>query len=70
MKEGDVVMVVGKLDDRVRDTNPEAGRIGTVVAVTKEDVIVLLPNGDLWKGNHWNVVRQEEERIQSDSGDA
>jgi len=67
MKEGDVVLVVGKLDDRVRESNLEANRIGTIVALTKDEVIVLLPNGDLWKGNHWNVVRQEEERTQSDS---
>lgn len=71
MREGDVVMVVGLLDDRVRDNNATAERIGTVVSVTKDEVMVLLPNGDLWRGHQRNVFRQEEEkRNQGDGGDA
>lgn len=56
MKEGDVVMVVGNLDDRVRDGTE---RLGTVISVNKDDIVVLLSNGDLWKGHKREVVLQQ-----------
>ena len=61
MREGDVVMVVGNLDDRVRDNN-NGNRFGTIVGVNKDDVVVLLSNGDLWKGHKREVVYQDEQQ--------
>ena len=58
MKEGDLVMVVGTLDHRIRDGDDF--RIGTVVGFTSEKVIVLLMNGDLWVGPKREVVIQNE----------
>ena len=61
MQEGDIVMVVGNLDNRVRNNTETAIRVGTVVSITKDDVQVLLPNGDLWKGPKREVVLQSEQ---------
>ena len=61
MQEGDVVMVVGNLDNRVRNNEETATRIGTIVWVTKDDFEVLLPNGDLWKGPKREVVLYSEQ---------
>lgn len=58
MKEGDVVIVVGKLDDHIRD---KEDRVGTVVYLNKEEAVVLLSNGDLWKGHKRDVVLQSEQ---------
>lgn len=60
MKEGDVVLVVGNLDGRIRDNNLTGIRIGTVVGLNKDDVIVLLVGGDLWKGPKREVVLEKE----------
>lgn len=61
MVEGDVVMVVGNLDDRIRDNSASDIRIGTVVWINKEEVLVLLANGDLWKGPRRDVVLQKDQ---------
>lgn len=62
MVEGDVVMVVGNLDDRIRDNSASDIRIGTVVWINKEEVLVLLANGDLWKGPRRDVVLQKDQQ--------
>lgn len=56
MREGDVVMVVGNLDDRVRDND---ARMGTIVSLDRDEVLVLLTNGDLWRGPKRDVVLQD-----------
>jgi hypothetical protein len=61
MREGDVVMVVGNLDDRVRENN-NGNRFGTIVGINKDEVVVLLSNGDLWKGPKREVVYQDEQQ--------
>lgn len=60
MKEGDVVMVAGKLDDKIRN-NEEENRIGTVIQKTHDYVLVLLKNGDIWKGPEHHVFPIEEQ---------
>lgn len=50
MKEGDLVIVLGKLDDRVRINSTENLTIGTVSTITKDEISVLLINGDIWHG--------------------
>jgi len=58
MREGDVVMVVGNLDDRVRDND---ARMGTIVSLDRDEVLVLLTNGDLWRGPKRDVVLQDKQ---------
>lgn len=57
MIEGDVVLILGKLDDRVRSADGEA--YGTIVGIQNDDVVVLLTNLDLWVGKRWEVVKDE-----------
>lgn len=58
LKEGNVVLVVGKLDDRVRNNNEEF-TYGTLIHITRETVWVLLTNGNIWIGKPFEVVLQE-----------
>lgn len=51
-------MVVGNLDERVRS---DSARFGTVIFVNRDDVLVLLSNGDLWKGHRRDVVLQNQQ---------
>lgn len=60
LKEGDVVLVLGKLDDRVRENSKNGIVEGTVVSVTKDKVVVLLTNSDLWHGLKREVVLYSE----------
>ena len=59
MKEGDVVLVVGTLDDRVRNKDDTSPRVGTIVGFTRDEVIVMLSNGDFWRGSKREVVHHE-----------
>lgn len=56
MKEGDLVIVLGKLDDRVRTNSTEELTIGTIATIANTEVSVLLTNGDLWHGLKREVV--------------
>lgn len=60
MREGDVVMVVGELDERVRPSSGEAV-YGTIVHLTKDEVEVLLNDGNIWRGLKREVVPQNEQ---------
>lgn len=64
MQEGDVVLILGHLDDRVRNKTPNESRLGTVIHVSNEEVSVLLPNGDIWKGNRRDVVLNSEQNYE------
>jgi hypothetical protein len=49
MKTGDLVVVLAKLDSRVRDKT--SGLVlGTLDEIYGETVSVLLPGGDIWRG--------------------
>ena len=61
MQEGDLVMVVGKLDSRVREEADAQNRLGTVIHVDGNEVHVLLPDLTIWKGPRRDVVMQEEQ---------
>lgn len=63
MREGDIVMVVGNLDDRVRNNDD---RYGTIISVFKDEVTVLLSNGDIWKGFIREVVYQNEQEQENE----
>jgi hypothetical protein len=63
LREGDIVMVVGNLDDRVRNNDD---RYGTIISVFKDEVTVLLSNGDIWKGFIREVVYQNEQEQENE----
>lgn len=47
MKEGEVVTVSGKLDERIRQKECTTG---TIISVFGNDITVLFPDGDIWNG--------------------
>lgn len=62
IKEGDIVIVVGKIDTRVRDAISSELIIGTVEQILIEHQIsVILENGDLWVGPIREVVLKSEQ---------
>jgi hypothetical protein len=60
MTEGTVVIIVGKRDERVRQ-HQEGELYGTVVKVEHGKVWVMLPDGDLWVGEDYQVYPKQEE---------
>lgn len=61
---GDIVMIVGKMDNRVRDKseNGEAV-IGTIEQfLFEQQVSVILPNGDLWVGPVREIVLLDDQK--------
>ena len=59
---GDVVMVVGKIDNRVRETLRSDIVKGTIEQFLIENqVSVILENGDLWVGHIREVVPTSEQ---------
>ena len=62
MKLGDVVVVLGKVDTRVRDKLQGEMLLGTLEQfLSEEQVSVILPDGDLWVGKKREVQLHEEE---------
>lgn len=58
MKVGDIVMVVGNLDQRVRQKSDEE-RVGTITLMYGDEVEVLFENGEIWRGLRREVVKHE-----------
>ncbi len=59
MKPGNLVQVLGKLDDKIREKNQEEIVIGTLDSFLRSDiaeVCVILPNNDLWIGMKKMIV--------------
>jgi len=56
VKEGDVVIVARKKDSEIRETESK----GTVVAVWGKEVMVLLTDGNMWKGNAHEIYLDQE----------
>jgi len=62
IKEGDLVVVVGKIDTRVRDTIASDLIVGTVEQLLiEQQVSVILENGDLWVGPMRDIVLKSEQ---------
>jgi hypothetical protein len=62
IREGDLVIVVGKIDTRVRDTINSDLIVGTVEQLLSDQhVSVILENGDLWVGPSRDVVLKSEQ---------
>lgn len=66
MKLGDLVIVLGKVDTRVRDKLQGELLLGTLEQfLSEEQVSVLLPDGDLWVGKKREVMLQVKEPSES-----
>lgn len=61
MKNGDCVVVLGKLDNRVREKDENELAIGTIFHVYGDNCSVLFPNGEIWEGGLKLVVKKEEQ---------
>lgn len=64
MTEGSLVVVLGKLDQRIYETKEGQLVIGTLVDLQPEMAMVLLPTGILWRG-HRRMVAPYEEQLPS-----
>jgi hypothetical protein len=59
IKVGDVVMVLGKQDKRIRDKNTDGPVYGTVDQILSDgQVCVLMGDGEIWVGLLREVVKQ------------
>jgi len=59
---GDIVIVLGKRDTKVRDKNKEELAIGTLVGFVCDDqAYVLLPDGEIWIGLKREIQVYEKE---------
>jgi hypothetical protein len=50
MKIGDLVVILGKLDERVRKNLTQGLVIGTLDQMYGDQATVLLPDGEIWTG--------------------
>jgi hypothetical protein len=61
-KEGDIVVVLGKLDAKVREHKQDSLTIGTLEQfLVGSQVSVLLPDGTIWVGLE-SLIRHESEQ--------
>lgn len=56
LSEGLVVVVTGKLDDRVREKSQGSLVFGTIVGLHSDRICVLLPDGDMWFGGKHEIA--------------
>lgn len=57
MNTGDIVIILGKLDTKVREKSREKFIYGTIEQILTDDRIsVILENNDLWVGYIYEVV--------------
>jgi hypothetical protein len=62
VREGDLVIIVGKIDTRVRSADRGDIIVGTVEQLlTESQVSVILENGDLWVGTARDVVLKSDQ---------
>jgi hypothetical protein len=60
LKPGDLVLVLGKLDNRIRDqlnTDQVIGTIDCYLRMEQAEIAVLLENGDIWIGMRREVQK-------------
>lgn len=54
LKEGSVVIVTGKPDERIRESKGQT-LSGTLQSLKGGKATVLLEDGNIWVGNEWEV---------------
>jgi len=63
IREGDVVIILGKLDERVRAVTGEV-TYGTVWYIDRDNVVVILSNYDIWRGRIREVALASENTVE------
>jgi hypothetical protein len=64
MQPGDLVIIIGKLDDKIRQRSYDNLICGTywgAVRLENADVAVLLENGDIYVGLRRDVILKSEQ---------
>jgi hypothetical protein len=64
MDEGDLVVITGKLDTRVRQKQQSEGELffGTLICLDPQKMAwVLLPDGDIWRGPIREICLAQEQ---------
>ncbi len=61
MKSGDIVVVLGKVDSRIREHNKDELVVGTLDTHYGDTATVLLPNGDIWRGLRREIRPHKEQ---------
>jgi hypothetical protein len=59
MREGSVVLVLAELDERIRKS-PEGEVYGTVIELYGDEVVVLLTDGNIFRGKKREVALQTD----------
>ena len=67
MREGDVVIVTAKIEDRIGHGNSET--IGTVITLSKESATVLFPSGLIWIGSPKLVFKHQVQQSHESKAD-
>ena len=65
MTEGSLVVVLGKLDQRIYEQKDELV-VGTLWILDGDTAAVILSNGNLWKGSRREVAPAKEQIPESD----
>ena len=61
MDEGTVVVIAGQMDQRVRE-HDKKNVYGTIVKKEHGTVWVMLPDGNIWVGEEYQIYPAEEEQ--------
>ncbi len=62
MKTGDIVVVLGKMDERIREKTTDGLIKGTLCQMLYDNqVCVILENNDLWIGSIRDIVLADEQ---------
>ncbi len=62
MKIGDIVVVLGKMDERIREKTKDGLIKGTLFQILYDNqVCVILENNDLWVGSIRDVILANEQ---------
>lgn len=63
LKEGDLVVVVGKLSNKVRERSKDGLVIGTYIGKISDDrVVVLLDDGEIFIGSSYEIIEEDEQK--------
>ena len=63
MKEGDLVVVFGKLDKRIRNKDTDSLTIGTLFYfLTENRVCVIIDDNELWVGERREIAFAAEQQ--------
>lgn len=65
MKPGDLVVIVGKMDNKIREKDSTKLVVGTYMGtlnIEGMECYVMTENGDIWTGLHRDIVKYSEQK--------